>query len=111
MNSFRKPNSLMKYPLALIFQLILLLKVCAQDYSPFTSTIKKLYDTASYDQTWNQLVESQKIPLVVEDSVAFLYRGEGRSISWVGDFNGWGYYKEFNNKVVRIPQTDIWILK
>ena len=101
----------MKYPLALILLFILQLQITAQDYSEFTSTIKSLSDTATYEQTWNQLVENQKIPLVVEDSVAFLYRGEARSISWVGDFNGWGYYKEFNNKVVRIPQTDLWMLK
>jgi hypothetical protein len=101
----------MKYPLALILQFSFVLGVAAQGYSEFSVTIKKLYDPSSYDQTWNQLVQDQKIPLVVEDSVAFLYRGDAQSISWTGDFNGWGYYKEFNSKVVRIPQTDIWMLK
>jgi enterochelin esterase family protein len=30
---------------------------------------------------------------------------------WMGDFNGWGYDKSFQNKGTRIPHTDIWILK
>lgn len=46
-----------------------------------------------------------------EDSVAFLYRGEATSVSWIGDFNQWGYKSDFNSKGKRIPNTDIWILK
>jgi enterochelin esterase-like enzyme len=86
----------------------------AQDYSSFTSTIQKLYQLRSpeeINQAWNDLVESENIPMVYKDSVAFLYRGEARSVVWMGDFNSWGYTKDFDNKGKRIPGTDIWILK
>jgi enterochelin esterase-like enzyme len=88
--------------------------LAAQDYSSFSQTIKRLYsDTiqTETDAVWNELVSAGKIPLVHEDSVAFLYRGNAKSISWMGDFNGWGYNKNFYNKGTRIPDTDIWILK
>jgi hypothetical protein len=86
----------------------------AQDYSSFTGTIQKLYQLKSpevINQAWNDLVESENIPMIYKDSVAFLYRGEARSVVWMGDFNGWGYTKNFDNKGKRIPGTDIWILK
>lgn len=86
----------------------------SQDYSSFTNTIQKFYQyktAEEIDNAWTDLIESEKVPLVVEDSVAFLYRGEARSVVWMGDFNGWGYNKEFNTKGSRIKNTDIWILK
>lgn len=43
--------------------------------------------------------------------MAFLYRGEGKTVSWVGDFNGWGYDKNFKSQGYRIPNTDLWYLK
>jgi enterochelin esterase-like enzyme len=86
----------------------------SQDYTSFSKTVQALYQSVSTEQTdklWNELVESEGVPLVVEDSVAFFYRGDARSVVWMGDFNGWGYNKDFNNKGKRIPGTDIWILK
>jgi enterochelin esterase-like enzyme len=61
------------------------------------------------DRLWAQ-AKVIGIPLVFEDSVVFIYRGEGKNVVWMGDFNGWGYIKEFNNKGVRIPGTNIWYL-
>jgi|APTNR8051073442_1049403.scaffolds.fasta_scaffold00003_171 enterochelin esterase family protein len=93
----------------------------AQDYSRFTGTIEKLQGLSRItdqqerflqtEKFWQTLIEEKSIPLVQEDSVAFFYRGNANSVSWLGDFNGWGYDKKFNNKGVRIPQTDIWLLK
>ncbi|HYG19776.1 MAG TPA: alpha/beta hydrolase-fold protein, partial [Ohtaekwangia sp.] len=85
----------------------------AQRYDTFTATLTKLYSPAAaeVDSTWDNLIQSQRIPFVVEDSVAFLYRGAATSVMWMGDFNGWGYDKKFQNKGTRIPGTDIWILK
>src|SRR5688572_25747416 len=82
-------------------------------YSEFTGAIRKLHATpaADVDKVWNELVESRRIPLVAEDSVAFLYRGEATTVSWMGDFNGWGYDKNFMNKGTQIPGTNLWILK
>lgn len=98
------------------FLLIILLsglEAVAQDYTTFTETIRQLYISTPEEvsKRWNDLVESENIPLVAEDSVAFLYRGEANSMAWMGDFNGWGYNKDFNSKGKRIPGTDIWILK
>jgi enterochelin esterase-like enzyme len=91
--------------------LLLSLTLTAQDYSSFTQTIKKLYSGVETEQTWLSLVETNSIPFTKADSVAFLYRGNARTVNWMGDFNGWGYDKKFNSKGVRIPNTDIWILK
>lgn len=95
-----------------------LLLACAtlslgQDYREFTGTTRKLYTAspAEVDKLWAALVDAHRIPLVADDSVAFLYRGEATSVLWMGDFNGWGFDKKFRNKGIRIPGTDIWILK
>ena len=84
----------------------------AQNYTVFTETIKKFHTVPiEADTLWQKLSSENQIPLVVEDSVAFLYRGDAKSISWMGDFNGWGYDKTYPNKGVKIPNTNIWILK
>lgn len=67
----------------------------------------RLIDTKS---VWNNL-KSLGIPIISNDSVYFIYQGEATSVEWVGDFNGWGFKKEFKNKGTRIAGTDIWILK
>lgn len=95
-----------------------LLLACAtlslgQDYPEFTGTIRKLYTAspAEVDKLWAALVDAHRVPLVADDSVAFLYRGDATSVLWMGDFNGWGFDKKFRNKGTRVPGTDIWILK
>ena len=94
----------------LTFLLLVSTSVCmGQDYTAFTTTIQKLY--ASPDPVWTELRSGGKIPFAVNDSVAFLYKGNARSVSWMGDFNGWGYDKKFNNAGKKIPNSDIWILK
>lgn len=82
-------------------------------YREFTEAIRKLHaaPAAEVDKFWNELVDARRIPLVAEDSVAFLYRGEATTVSWMGDFNGWGYDKKFVNKGAQIPGTNLWILK
>lgn len=103
----------MRFTSTLLFCVSLSIVTLSQDYSSFTETINKLHsgDSATVWQTWNDLVRVGKIPLVVEDTVAFFYRGEARSVQWMGDFNGWGYHKNLNNKGVRIPNTDIWVFR
>ncbi len=89
----------------------------SQDYSRYTATLTKLTslsatgDSVQLAQLWNSLIEANSIPLAQEDSVAFLYRGDASSVAWMGDFNGWGYDKKFNNKGVKIPNTNIWLLR
>jgi enterochelin esterase-like enzyme len=85
------------------------ISVIAQDYDTFTTTLQKLYSAP--EQTWAELKNKNTIPFMVDDSVALLYKGNITSIAWMGDFNGWGYDKKFNNKGVKIPNSDIWILR
>jgi enterochelin esterase-like enzyme len=66
--------------------------------------------TTKLSMLWTQL-QARGIPFISGDSVAFLYRGEGKNVAWMGDFNGWGYRKDFDNKGVRIPGSNIWYLK
>lgn len=90
------------------FSILLLLS--AKGYAQnFTATIQKLY--TSPDQTWNELNSAGSIPYAAGDSVAFLYKGNATSVTWMGDFNGWGYDKKFKNSGTKIPNSDIWILR
>ncbi len=105
----------------LIGLLVVALKSVAQDYSSFTNTLAQLKRSSSLADSaqrkneiekWlNVLREQNQIPFVVEDSVAFLYQGKGKYVSWMGDFNGWGYDRNFQNNGKHIPNTDLWILK
>lgn len=99
----------------LLFFLLLLPTAKAQDrYARFTQTIRDLYYLTSekeLEDYWSGLVAKHHIPLIVEDSIAFLYRGDARKVVWMGDFNGWGYSKTFRNEGQRIPRTNLWILK
>ncbi|HTJ50983.1 MAG TPA: alpha/beta hydrolase-fold protein [Cyclobacteriaceae bacterium] len=86
----------------------------AQDYTPFQSTIRKLYSVKTDSEAgalWKELASNQSVPLVCEDSVAFLYYGDGKSVGWMGDFNGWGYDKAFKPKALKIPNTKFWMMK
>lgn len=94
-----------------VFFSIIQFSCLAQNYSSFTETIRKLYTGAETDKLWQSLVETNSIPLTQEDSVAFLYRGNATSVAWMGDFNGWGYDKKFNNAGIKIANTNIWLLK
>ncbi len=70
-----------------------------------------LEKTSALDDVWGGLKKANQIPFVASDSVAFLYRGTAKSVQWMGDFNGWGYDKKFDNKGKQIANTDVWILK
>lgn len=93
----------------------------AQDYSllskKFTElkSLEQIQDpverTTQADKLWEELVKSNLIPLTQEDSVLFLYRGQAKTVSWLGDFNGFGYDKNFKNTGTNIKNTDIWFLK
>jgi enterochelin esterase-like enzyme len=105
----------MKIVASLLFCLISIVCI-SQDYSSFTNAVHNLQkaagqsDKSEFEKQW-KVIQSSGIPFIKEDSVAFLYRGEGTSVVWMGDFNGWGYDKLFHNKGTRIGHTDVWILK
>ncbi len=60
---------------------------------------------------WSELENQNNIPLIINDSVLFLYKGKAKKVDWMGDFNGWGYNTDFKNKGTQIPNTLIWYLK
>lgn len=63
------------------------------------------------EEWWKSLRQAQHIPLVIGDSVAFLFKGSAKTVEWIGDFNGWGYNHSYNNKGKQIHGTGIWIFK
>lgn len=66
---------------------------------------------AGLENWWSSLQATGQIPLVVNDSVYFFYRGAAKTVEWMGDFNGWGYQKDFDNKGKQVPGSNIWYLK
>ena len=101
----------MKIQLGMVYTLFLI-NLSAQDYLEFSSTLSKLQygDSATREQIWNQLKSSKRIPFVSHDSVAFLFRGNARTVAWMGDFNAWGYDKNYNVQGTRCG-NDLWVLK
>jgi enterochelin esterase-like enzyme len=105
----------------LIFLILSSTLAFAQDYSSFQKIYSEFNHVSqntdpnlrkeSFDLLINDLRKTKQIPLVVEDSVLFLYQGEGNTVQWMGDFNGWGYDKKFNGEGRRFEGSDIWYLK
>lgn len=97
--------------LSLYLWLFCCASVQAQSNNEISLLLKELSNPATREQTFNRLSTEQRIPLVAEDSVLFLYQGKANEVKWMGDFNAWGYNKSFNNVGTRIKDTDIWFLK
>jgi len=90
-----------------------------QDYSSFRKVLASLQSFAASDSTrlqhlvdnwWADRKANNQVPLVIEDSVAFFYRGSAKTVEWMGDFNSWGYKSDFKNKGVRAKNTNIWVM-
>ncbi|QSE96232.1 alpha/beta hydrolase-fold protein [Fulvivirga lutea] len=61
-------------------------------------------------QVWDSIAQGKQ-PYIWGDSVAFIYHGKANSVSWNGDFNGWGSDTRFDNKGSRIGNSNFWELK
>lgn len=108
---------------AFVMVLLLLagLPAVAQTYEEFQARVSALYQlgtvpdaaaqSVQQEALINDLIASDQIPIRAKDSVAFVYFGKANSVIWMGDFNGWGYDKQFKNTGVNIKGTDVWILK
>jgi enterochelin esterase family protein len=92
---------------------IVFINAQSQDYSVLQKNHQYLNPKSSIDveRWWASLKKDKQIPLIIEDSVYFFYRGDAKTIEWMGDFNGWGYQKDFDNRGKKISGTDIWYLK
>lgn len=85
-----------------------------QEFKDSLSAIAALPDAAKrleqLDAFWNRLQAAGHIPYAQSEQVAFLHRGDGESVNWVGDFNSWnpnsaGWHG------VRLDGTDLWMLE
>jgi enterochelin esterase-like enzyme len=100
---------------------LLISEAYAQDYSligRITTGINRIaalppdsLHQAELNTLWNSLVTGNLIPLVDQDSVLFLYRGEAGHVAWRGDFNNWGYKNSGSFSGSRVYGTDLWICK
>jgi enterochelin esterase-like enzyme len=63
------------------------------------------------DNLWKFLKESNRIPFTFNDTAAFLYRGEAKSVSFQGDFTGWGSVKNIKVQADKLNNSDIWLLE
>ena len=62
----------------------------------------------SISALWDTLKLHHKIPFTFRDSVAFLYRGDTKKITWAGDFNSWDPANgSFTG--TRIDSSNVWI--
>lgn len=82
-------------------------------YRTFTNTAKRLESSGPSDvkELFDSLSKKSSIPFIYKDSVLFLIQSPAKTVEWMGDFNGWGFQKNFPNKGTLMNGTDIWILK
>lgn len=55
---------------------------------------------------WQTLVTEQRVPLILDQTVVFLYKGRVERVEWRGDFNAWAA-PGLEGK--RIGQSDLWV--
>ncbi len=82
-----------------------------QEYTLSAELLPLFKNPSTVDSIWNLWQQNSRLPLIKNDSVIFLYRGEARTVKWMGDFNAWGYQSTFQNTGVKIPGTNVWYLK
>lgn len=83
-----------------------------QEFRKDLDRITRISDPLDRDRTindlWDKLKGNNQIPFRLDDSVAFLYRGEAKSVTWAGDFNGW-LPAQHGYTGARSGYSDIWI--
>lgn len=85
-----------------------------KSYKDFKTTLGKLTSIIDpnvrqnkVDALWDSLVANKQIPFVFGDSVCFLYKSSGTSVSWAGDFNRWS--PTFVGQ--KSGESDIWFIE
>ncbi len=61
----------------------------AQSFSEFLSGVRSAPDSLTATQIVNEYMSRHSAPVVENDRICFLYRGEGRVAAVPGDMNGW----------------------
>jgi enterochelin esterase family protein len=82
------------------------------DYDLFISKLNELTaspnTSSELNQFWSQLLATGNFPFVIDNEVAFLYRGSANSIHWAGDFNNSNPTADLG---VKLGVSDIWLLE
>ena len=82
------------------------------DFHKDIASITSLADPAECNRQvnglWDKLKADKQIPFRLGDSVAFLYRGDAKAVSWAGDFNGW-HPGQPGFTGTKTGQANIWI--
>ncbi len=60
---------------------------------------------AAMDVFWDALVDAERVPFALGDSVAYLYRGSGTTVRLAGDHNGWNPNAE--SPLLYVGQSDV----
>ncbi len=72
-----------------------------------TSIIDPNLRQSKVDALWDSLVANKQTPFVFGDSVCFLYKSQGTSVNWAGDFNRWS--PTFVGQ--KLGDSDIWFVE
>ncbi|MDD4646016.1 MAG: alpha/beta hydrolase-fold protein [Bacteroidales bacterium] len=116
---FKKRRRLMISVFMIIPLQVLFGQTAGYPYKTFTefrsdlNRISEIKDHSERDlqvnELWKNLKSDNQIPYRIAESVAFLYRGEAKTVHWSGDFNGWDQDQpEYEGK--RAGLSDIWIM-
>ncbi len=95
-----------------LFCMLPLLTVHATPAAHFTSLgeletqLDAVARGANIEAFWNRVVAAGTMPLVFGQTAVFLYRGDGESVEWRGDFSSWS--PGWDARGERIGQTNIW---
>jgi enterochelin esterase-like enzyme len=76
-----------------------------------TSVENEKLQNEQIDILWKWLKENHQIPFTFNDTAAFLYRGDAASVSFQGDFTGWGSVKNIKIKAEKTNKSNIWLLE
>lgn len=84
------------------------------DFKNALSLATELEDELTRDlkigNLWNSLKGHHQIPFVMNDTVAFLYKGDANQVNWAGDFNGWNpQYSGFQGQ--KLGLSNVWMVQ
>lgn len=79
-------------------------------FDSFVEALESVAESGKQSQVnafWEALVDDERVPFILGDRVAFLYRGKAESVSWVGDFTEWQNGLALQGR--RVGQGAIWV--
>jgi len=74
------------------------------DLDEFTQTLSAALDGGGLDAFWQNIKLLRQMPLIFNDQVVFLYRGQADSVEWAGDWSELG-----QTLGTRQGNTDLWV--